>query len=355
MNSSLQQCLQIKNSFNVKAFSEKILKPNSIEALQEIADMTEVIEQHFYILGDGSNTLFVDEQAPTIIQPKFSGIEITEHNDHYSVQVGASENWHDLVSLCIEQGINGLENLALIPGSVGAAPVQNIGAYGVEFANFCREVNFFEFASKKLITLSNHDCQFAYRDSIFKGRLYNKGIITQVTLDLPKDWQRKTSYHGLNTLPDTASAKTIMNAVISLRQSKLPEPNKLPNAGSFFKNPVVSKEMFEQLQSKYPSIPSYPQENGDIKLAAGWLIEQSGLKGGMYKDVGIHKNQALVLVNYGQGTGKDVLSLAKYIQQHIKAVFNIEITPEVRMISAQGEQPFASFTHFTPISELTYD
>jgi len=355
MNSSPQECLQTQNSFNVKAYSHKVLRPSSVEALQEIAEMAEVIEQRFYILGEGSNTLFVDEQAPTIIQPKFSGIDITEHDNHFSVQVGASENWHNLVCLCIEQGINGLENLALIPGSVGAAPVQNIGAYGVEFADFCHEVTFFDFSSKKVMALSNHDCQFGYRDSIFKGALYNQGVITQVTLNFPKSWQGKTSYHGLNTLPATATAKTIMDMVIQLRQSKLPDPNKLPNAGSFFKNPVISSDKFKRLQNDYPSIPNYPQANGEIKLAAGWLIEQSGLKGGIYKGVGIHKKQALVLVNYAQGSGKDLLNLAKYVQQQVKAKFGIEIIPEVRMISALGEQAFTAFSHFDLISELTYD
>ncbi len=309
----------------------------------------------FYILGDGSNTLFVERTAPMIIKPDFKGITVTETEDSHIVTVGASENWHKLVCFCLEQGVNGLENLALIPGCVGAAPVQNIGAYGVEFADYCQQVEYFDFSQKKLITLSASECRFAYRDSIFKQALHNKGIITQVTLSFSKNWQPNLSYQGLDNLPNKSSATEIMHQVIKLRESKLPDPTKLPNAGSFFKNPVVNAQKFSALKSQYPLIPNYPQANGDVKLAAAWLIDEVGLKGITYKEVGVHRKQALVLVNYHDGTGQDIVSLAKYIQQQVKIRFDVEITPEVRMVTALGEKSFNELDDLTPINELNHD
>lgn len=330
--------LQKYNSLNIRAISPTIYFPKSIADLEQLPDLS---NSPFYILGEGSNTLFVNDQAPIIIKPNFTGIEITEAAESFTVRVGAAQNWHDLVCMCIEQEIYGLENLALIPGSVGAAPVQNIGAYGLELSSFCTQVKWFEFTTKSIKLLSNRDCEFSYRDSIFKKALHNKGVITEVVFEFPKKWQAKLSYAGLNTLDKSCSAKQIMERVISLRQAKLPDPNILPNAGSFFKNPVVDEQALVSLQSNYPNIPFYPQNNGLVKLAAGWLIEQAGLKGYREKDVGVHKNQALVLVNYSGGEGRDIIALAKYVQQQVLSKFDISITPEVRLISAKGEQNFA--------------
>ncbi|MBL4822943.1 MAG: UDP-N-acetylmuramate dehydrogenase [Colwellia sp.] len=337
MLSKQQLSLQTRNSFNIKTICPTIYFPSSLTDLQLL---TGVITTPFYILGEGSNTLFVEQQAPTIIKPNFLGISVVELADHYQVTVGAAENWHALVSYCIDKGINGLENLALIPGSVGAAPVQNIGAYGVEFADFCQQVEYFDIASASLHSLTAEECQFVYRNSIFKTSLCNQAIITQVTLVFAKKWRAKLSYNGLGNLPQTVTAKEVMQHVIQIRQKKLPDPAVIPNAGSFFKNPIVSSTQFSHLQQLYPAIPNYPQDDQRVKLAAGWLIEQAGLKGYRKKGVGVHEHQALVLVNYASEHGADIVALAKYIQQQVLAKFDVLLSPEVRMITAQGEKNF---------------
>lgn len=337
MELSHQFSLQDYNSFNVKAVSPTVYFPKTVTDLEQLPKFADNL---FYILGDGSNTLFVDDLAPVIIKPEFKGITVTQSNDSYHVSVGAAEHWHDLVCSCIDQGIYGLENLALIPGSVGAAPVQNIGAYGLELSHFCTQVKWFEFSNRTIKVLDNKDCLFSYRDSIFKQALHNKGIITEVVFNFPKAWQANLSYAGLSDLGDNPSAKQVMDRVISLRQAKLPDPSKLPNAGSFFKNPIVNEEKLILLKNSYPSIPFYPQGEGLVKLAAGWLIEQAGLKGYRDSGVGVHEHQALVLVNYANEQGKRIVTLAKYVQQQVLTKFDILISPEVRMITAQGEQHF---------------
>jgi UDP-N-acetylmuramate dehydrogenase len=346
MYSNLDYSLQSSNSFNIKASCSHIYFPRTLADLQKLPDLT---AEYFYILGEGSNTLFVESKAPIIIQPKFTGINILEHEDHFIVTVGAAENWHDLVCFCLKQGIYGLENLALIPGSVGAAPVQNIGAYGVEFSDFCQEVQWYEFVSKTMYSLTNKTCGFAYRDSIFKRTHYNKGLITQVTFKFPKQWQANLTYAGLDVLPKESTAEQVMAQVIKLRRSKLPDPKALPNAGSFFKNPLVSEEVFTQLLQQYPNLPHYPQGDGQVKLAAGWLIDQSGLKGFRHHNVGVHQQQALVLVNYGSDLGTDIISLAKYIQQKVAKKFLVSLIPEVRMITENGEKSFSSLPDTNPI------
>jgi UDP-N-acetylmuramate dehydrogenase len=352
MYSNQNYSLKSSNSFNIKASCSRIYFPSSLVELQKLPDLS---AENFYILGDGSNTLFVEAQAPIIIQPKFTGIKIDDRDDHFIVTVGAAENWHDLVCFCLEQGIYGLENLALIPGSIGAAPVQNIGAYGVEFADYCQDVQWYEFASKTMHSLTKKACNFGYRDSIFKQERYNKGLITQITFNFPKVWHANLSYAGLDTLAKDSTAQQVMSQVIKLRSSKLPDPKQLPNAGSFFKNPVINKENFAQLQQKYPKIPHYLQQNGEIKLAAGWLIDQVGLKGFRHDKVGVHKQQALVLVNYGSDLGTDIISLAKYVQRKVSEKFLVSLTPEVHMITQQGERSFSSLTDINPIGDKCDD
>ena len=337
MEISHQFSLQNYNSFNVKAITPTIYFPKTVTDLEQLPNFH---DRSFYILGEGSNTLFVEHNAPIIIKPDFRGISISETQDSYIVSVGAAENWHDLVCLCIEQGIYGLENLALIPGSVGAAPVQNIGAYGLELSNFCTQVKWFEFSSKDIKDLNNIDCEFSYRDSIFKQALHNKGIITEVVFEFPKAWKANLTYAGLNDLGQSPSAKQIMKKVISLRQAKLPDPSKLPNAGSFFKNPVVNEKTLAALKCSYPEIPFYPQSGSLIKLAAGWLIDQAGLKGYNKNGVGVHKHQALVLVNHTSEQGKDIVALARYVQKQVLTKFDISLSPEVRMITNNGEENF---------------
>ncbi len=338
MELSKQFSLQNNNSFNVKASCPAIYFPKSIADLEQLPELS---MNNFYILGDGTNTLFVEQEAPIIVKPEFAGVDISETIDDYIVSIGAGENWHDLVCLCLAKGIYGLENLALIPGSVGAAPVQNIGAYGVEFSDFCLQIEWFEFSSKTIKTLSKAECQFSYRNSIFKQDLNNKGIIVEVTLKFPKVWQANLSYAGLSELDGSSTAKQVMEKVINLRQAKLPDPSNLPNAGSFFKNPIVSKEKLISLEDTYHNMPFYMQDNGEVKLAAGWLIEQAGLKGFRRGGVGVHEHQALVLVNYESNNGESIAVLAKYVQQQVLTKFDILISPEVRMVTKQGEQDFA--------------
>ncbi len=341
MKVSKEFSLQNNNSFNIKAACSTIYFPKTIAELEQLPDLS---EKPYYILGDGSNTLFVDYEAPIIIKPEFMGIEISDTADNYIVTVGAGENWHKLVCLCIANGIFGLENLALIPASVGAAPVQNIGAYGVEFSNLCTQVKWFEFASSAIKTLSNNECKFSYRNSIFKEALYNKGLITEVVFTFPKSWRANLSYAGLNELDKNISAKEVMEKVISMRNAKLPDPNILPNAGSFFKNPIVNQTKLAELREIYPAMPYYLQTDDQVKLAAGWLIEQVGLKGYCDNGVGVHKHQALVLVNHDSDDGQAIVMLAKYVQQEVLAKFDILISPEVRIITTQGEQDFSDIS-----------
>ena len=341
MSETFSYPLKSKNSFAVEAKTKQILSPSSIEELKLLPDLT---KQAFYVLGEGSNTLFTDNKAPIIICPDFKGIKVTENESDYQLKIGASENWHHLVEYCIENNMFGLENLALIPGSVGAAPVQNIGAYGVDLADFCLSVDWFDFKTKTIKVLTSKVCEFGYRDSVFKKSLTNKGLITHVTLKLNKKWQANLSYQGLGASTEQVSAKQIFSKVIKLRQSKLPDPHSLPNAGSFFKNPMVDIAKVNDLKAIYPTIPVYPQSGNKAKLAAGWLIDQCGLKGYRAKMVGVHDKQALVLVNYGNASGSDIVNLARYVQDCVYKKFNITLEPEVKMVTEHGEVNFEALS-----------
>lgn len=334
MNTQATYPLKSRNSFASDVFCQKIFFPASLSDLVSLSDQ---LFEPFYILGEGSNTLFVDYEVPTIVSPNFKGINIQEFDHEWIIRVGASENWHKLVEFCTNNGIYGLENLALIPGSVGAAPVQNIGAYGVEFSNYCNDITWFDFTTKKKVVLKVSYCKFGYRTSIFKNELVNKGLIMEVSLKLPKKWSANLSYQGLDMLSQNSTALMVLEKVVSLRQSKLPNPLVLPNAGSFFKNPIVNADVFSLLLKSHPDIPYYLQHNGDVKIAAGWLIEQSGLKGYKNGDAGVHENQALVLVNYGSATGAEILALATYVQKSVFDKFSIWLSPEVRLIGSHGE------------------
>lgn len=326
--------LQSFNSFNVPVVTAEICFPSSLQELAEISVQNATTS---YILGEGTNSLFCQEYAPKIIKPSLMGIEITEHDDGFKVKAACGQNWHEFVLFCINKGIFGLENLALIPGSVGAAPVQNIGAYGIEVSNFIDYVSWFDFTQQKQIYFTNDECRFGYRDSIFKQALNGKGVITHVNFLFPKAWQAENRYQGLNDLPFPVTPQAIMSKVIELRQAKLPAPKDLPNAGSFFKNPIVPEALFNSLHQQYPAMPYYQQANGDIKLAAGWLIEQTGLKGFRQGGVGVHENQALVIINYECKPGENIVALSVYIQEKVMDKFNIQLVPEVRFIGINGE------------------
>jgi UDP-N-acetylmuramate dehydrogenase len=344
MKTLLEHSLTLENSFAIEANAPKIFYPTTTT---ELTQLSESLTKPYYILGEGSNTLFCQSSSPTIIKPSFTGVSVEESESDYLVTAACGENWHQLVQFCIEKGIYGLENLALIPGSVGAAPVQNIGAYGVEISRFIDSVSWFDFKAKTTKVFTKQACQFDYRQSIFKESLNGLGLITKIRLRLSKVWQPVLSYQGLNELPSNASAADIMAKVIAIRSDKLPDPKVLPNAGSFFKNPIINQALFTTLQVTHENMPHYIQENGDVKIAAGWLIEQSGLKGLRQGSVGVHKNQALVLVNYEQGSGEDLINLAKHVQQTVFNKFAITLVPEVRFVGAQGEMSLNTMGHLT--------
>lgn len=293
----------------------------------------------FLLLGGGSNVLFLDDFTGTVVLNRISGIQITEHDDCWELHVGAGENWHALVELTLKKGMAGLENLALIPGMTGSAPIQNIGAYGVEFKDFCQYVDVLDLDSSDVVRLSRDECRFGYRDSIFKHQYQHGFAIVAVGLRLAKAWRPVMTYGDLTRLdPATVTPLQIFSTVCQMRESKLPDPRVLGNVGSFFKNPLVSAEQAAELRQKYPEIPCYPQSDDSVKLAAGWLIDRCGLKGYRIGGAAVHQQQALVLINIDHATPADIVQLAHEVRQQVGENFNVWLEPEVRFIGAQGER-----------------
>lgn len=289
----------------------------------------------WYLLGEGSNTAFIEDFQGTIIHNALKGIQVDELPEFFRVTVAGGENWHALVSELRSKDINGLENLALIPGSVGAAPVQNIGAYGVEVSQFIELVTAWDVEKRHWAYFTPSDCEFGYRDSIFK-QTPGRWFITEVSFLLPKKWQPVTHYAPLNELSAPVTAQAVFDKVIETRQRKLPDPAVTPNAGSFFKNPVVSIEHLKALEAKLPGLVSYPVSDSSVKLAAGWLIDKLGLKSLSVGDVGVNPQQALVLINSGQAQGSDLVALAQEIQDRVYDVTGVTLEPEVRLVGAHG-------------------
>lgn len=288
-----------------------------------------------YILGGGSNIVFTQDFPGLIIQMAIAGKEAIQTTaEAVLIEVGAGENWHELVTWSLAQHYPGLENLALIPGTVGAAPIQNIGAYGVELAQYCHTVRAYDTWQKKFIELTAQACQFSYRYSLFK-QIPGRYIITQVRLSLPCQWQAQLAYtelaQAMAQYPNP-QPEDIFSAILAIRTRKLPDPKKLGNVGSFFKNPTISVEQVNQLKTCFTNIPCYLQADGCYKLSAGWLIEQCGFKGIRRGSVGVYERQALVLVHFGQGNGAALLSLAQEIQDAVKARFAISLEPEPAII-----------------------
>ncbi len=313
-------------------YAAPIVHINDLTALRE----TQMWQDNpLLILGAGSNTLFQQDFSGLILFNGIQGIEIVkESSDHIWLKVGAGENWHELVQFCIAHEYAGIENLSLIPGTVGAAPIQNIGAYGVEFESVFVELTAFDLKSGKTTRFDHADCDFGYRLSIFKSECAHQFCITDVTLRLNKKPLFHLDYGQIRDVlkemgVTTPSIKTISEAVINIRRSKLPDPSQLPNAGSFFKNPIITQELFESLLKKFPDIKFYPEKNNMKKIPAAWLIEQCGWRGKRLGRVGVHENQALVIINYDHGSGDDICNLAKAIQTDVKEKFSIELTPEV--------------------------
>jgi UDP-N-acetylmuramate dehydrogenase len=328
--------LQAFNTFGFDLKAENFIRFNSIVGLSEI--LKEHQEKPLFILGGGSNILLTKNISGLVLKNEIKGIKIIEdHEDYVIVESGAGEVWHELVLYCIQNGWAGIENLSLIPGSVGASPMQNIGAYGVEIKDVFAYLSAINIATGELEIFNAEQCKFAYRESVFKQALKGKYIICNVAFKLSKKAIKNTTYGAIEDELkkmgiSNPSIEDISKAVISIRQSKLPNPAVIGNAGSFFKNPIVSEELVKKLQESYPDIPNYPSTNGTKKLAAGWLIEKAGWKGKTIGNIGVHKNQALVLVNYGGGTGEEILALSTAIIDDIKSKFNVELEREVNIM-----------------------
>ncbi|GGI56817.1 UDP-N-acetylmuramate dehydrogenase [Winogradskyella haliclonae] len=337
MNIQENVSLKTFNSFGIDAKANQYVNIQSVENLQDVLK-TEVTKSIF-VLGGGSNMLLTKDIEALVLHLNLRGIAIIEETEDYTiVEAQAGENWHEFVLWCLDNNLGGIENLSLIPGNIGAAPIQNIGAYGVELKDVFHSCEAIHISTQQTKTFTNQDCNFGYRESVFKQELKGQYIITSVKLKLSRRNHKLNIGYGaitseLDNLGITnPNIKDISKAVINIRQSKLPDPKEIGNSGSFFKNPVISKNEFKKLQKGFPNAPHYVISESEIKVPAGWLIETAGFKGKRFGDYGVHNKQALVLVNYENALGKDIYALAKLIQQTVFRLFNIKIETEVNII-----------------------
>ncbi len=330
------QSLFTYNTFGINASSEHLAIAESVDDLKEGLLFSR--NKPLLVLGGGSNILLLNNYPGLTLQVNLTGIEkLGEDNDHYYIKAWAGENWHQFVLFCLDNNLGGVENLSLIPGNVGASPMQNIGAYGVELKDVFYELEAIHRQDLSLHTFSKQECEFEYRSSIFKTKAKDEYIILNVTFKLPKNHVLNTSYGAIEEELErlgvgSADIRDISNAVIAIRASKLPDPAKIGNAGSFFKNPVVGIDTFEKIKEQYPDISAHKNPDGSVKVAAGWLIEKAGWKGKKLGNYGVHTHQALVLVNYGGAKGQDIYDLSEEILQDIKTKFGIELEREVNIM-----------------------
>jgi len=337
---NIQQNISLKqyNTFGIDVNAKEFVSVDTLEELQILCQAFNLNERKLLILGGGSNLLLTDHFNGMVIHVNLKGIQVMHENDeHVWIKSMAGEVWHKFVLWCVERNFAGLENLSLIPGYVGAAPMQNIGAYGVELKHTFDSLEAVEIATGEIKKFTNDECKFGYRESIFKHEAKGKYIIASVTFKLNKKPLFNTTYGAIQqTLEkmqvNELSIKAISDAVIAIRSSKLPDPKMLGNAGSFFKNPEIDVQQYEQLKANFPELVAYPAGKDKVKLAAGWLIEQCGWKGKVVGHTGSHKDQALVLVNYGNATGQEILDLAQQIQISVKEKFGVDIVPEVNVV-----------------------
>ncbi|MTD39946.1 UDP-N-acetylmuramate dehydrogenase [Erwinia sp. CPCC 100877] len=326
------------NTFGINAQATRIVQAKDEQQLLNAWQNAIAELQPVLILGEGSNVLFLEDFAGVVILNRIFGISVREERDAWHLHVGAGENWHRLVEYTLDHGMAGLENLALIPGCAGSAPIQNIGAYGVELKQVCDYVDCLELASGAHKRLLAEECRFGYRDSIFKHEYQHRYAITALGLRLPKQWQPVLSYGDLARLnPQDVTPRQVFEAVCHMRRSKLPDPARTGNAGSFFKNPVITRQQAVPLLAACPDAPHYPQADGTVKLAAGWLIDRCQLKGYQKGGAAVHRQQALVLINEDNATAQDVVALAHDVRQRVGEMFNVWLEPEVRFIGARGE------------------
>ncbi|WP_394993491.1 UDP-N-acetylmuramate dehydrogenase [Emticicia sp.] len=337
---TVQTNVQLKpfNTFGIEAKAKYFVEISTIVELQNILQNPDYQGIERLILGGGSNLLLTKDFDGLVIKINIKGFEVVKENDeNIWIKSGAGVAWHDLVIHCVNQNYAGIENLSLIPGTVGAAPMQNIGAYGIEIKDVFEDLEAIEIATGKTKIFDQQICNFGYRESIFKHEAKGKYIILNVTFKLNK---KPTFYVEYGAIKDTLaemgitelSIKAISDAVIHIRQSKLPNPAEIGNAGSFFKNPEIQKTQFEILKAQFPTIPSYPVSETTTKVPAGWLIEQAGWKGQRFGNVGVHAKQALVLVNYGGGKGEEIKILSQKIQVSVKEKFGIQLSAEVNFV-----------------------
>jgi len=324
------------NTFGIEASAQYFIAPITIEELYEVLQMTEFAIKKKLILGGGSNILFTNNFDGLVIHLQNKGKKIiSENNNETLIKVQAGENWDEFVEWTVNKGYGGLENLSLIPGNVGACPIQNIGAYGVEVGDCIEKVETIEISSHKIKDFTNADCEFGYRNSAFKNQLKNQYIITSVYFKLSKSPILETHYGSVEEelkKMGEISLKTVRKAIINIRESKLPNPSEMPNAGSFFKNPIVSKKQADKLKEKFPEINLYRTETSDIKLAAGWMIDYLGWKGKTFEEAIVHNKQALVLINKGNANGNQIINLAEKIRSDVYENFGVMLEFEVNIV-----------------------
>tara|TARA_B110000971_G_C19991562_1_gene492214 strand:+ start:123 stop:1139 length:1017 start_codon:yes stop_codon:yes gene_type:complete len=326
------------NTFGINVKSKYLVEVNSTEEILEIIESEKFKNFKKLVLGGGSNVLFTKDYNGLIILNKIKGKKVTYQDaDSVKLLVGAGENWHELVMYTVEKGWGGIENLSLIPGNTGTAPMQNIGAYGVEIKDTFVELEALEISTGKIEKFNKEKCKFAYRESIFKNEKKNQYIILNITLELNKNPKLSVNYGEIkNDLKNKnihlPTIKDVSEAIISIRKRKLPDPKKIGNSGSFFKNPVVNFNKLKKLKEKHPNIVNYPINKNEFKIAAGWMIEKAGWKGKTINNYGVHKNQSLVLVNYGEAKGIEIYNLSKKIIVDIEEKFGISLVREVNII-----------------------
>jgi len=326
------------NTFGIDVKAKYFTSINTINELIEVTKTNVFKDLELLILGGGSNILFTKDFDGLVILNNIKGKEIIEQNQQsIFLKIGAGENWHELVMYCVDNGWGGIENLSLIPGNTGTAPMQNIGAYGVEIKETFVELEALEISSGKIVKFNNSDCEFGYRESVFKNKMKNQYIILNITLELKKNPVLNINYGDVKAILESQNIKNpdikeVSNAIISIRQSKLPDPKKIGNSGSFFKNPIVSLNLLELIKKKYPNVVYYEINENEFKIAAGWLIERAGWKGKKFNNYGVHEKQALVLVNYGLANGMEIFELSEKIILDIKDKFGIKLEREVNII-----------------------
>ncbi|MCR5535830.1 MAG: UDP-N-acetylmuramate dehydrogenase [Succinivibrio sp.] len=300
------------------------------------SDLRHITDADVLILGQGSDILLTEDIEGMVLIDNIKFCEISDEDDCYVVKVGGGNILDELIAKLVDLGISGLENLSAIPGTMGAAPVQNIGAYGVEIGKYIEDVECFNLISREVEHFSHEQCQFGYRTSYFKEHKEHKLFIMEVTLKLPKGFHPVLSYQGIRE-QEFASPKALRSKVVELRKQKLPDPKEIGNAGSFFKNPTVDAQTYQKLKARFPDLPAYPNAEGSYKLAAGWLIDRAGCRGITHGKAGTWEQQALVLVNRGGAKPHEIVALARYVRAEVQHMFDLALEPEVRIFGSHGE------------------